>query len=262
MSGGNAAVPCERQRVRRVVLVLTILLSACTGDDASMAGDDTGDPDGGSKDGGGSGEVCTGTPTSGAGQATYYDADGTGNCSFPADPTFLVAAMNTTDYGTATYCGACVSVTGPSGSVVVRIVDRCPGCAKGDLDLSQTAFKAIAPLSAGRVDIAWREVPCAVSGDVSYEFRPGSSQYYAAIQVRDARYRITKFEAAPTGTGAYQPIDRVIYNYFVKMGGLGPGPYDFRTTDSRGHVIEDTNITLGDGVVRAGSDQFPTCAGD
>lgn len=254
-------VPCERLGVHRGLLGLTILLAACTGDDA-LSTDDAGGGDGHDPDGSGTGGVCTGTPTTGSGKATYYDADGTGNCSFPADPTFLVAAMNTTDYGTATYCGACVEVTGPSGSVVVRIVDRCPGCAKGDLDLSQTAFRAVAPLSAGRVDIAWREVACDVSGDMSYELKDGSSQYYAAIQVRNARYRVTKFEAAATGTGAYEEIDRVTYNYFVAPRGLGQGPFDFRTTDSRGHVIEDTNVMLGAGVVRVGSTQFPTCSGD
>ena len=243
----------------RFALLLAVLISACTGDDALLGPDAGGDdPDGG----GGSGATCTGTPTTGEGEATYYDADGTGNCSFPKDPTFLVAAMNTADYGTAAYCGACVEVTGPQGKVVVRIVDRCPGCAKGDLDLSQTAFKAIAPLSAGRIDIAWREVPCDVSGDVSYELKDGSSPYYVALQVRNARYRITQLEVAAAGSGAYETVDRVIYNYFVAASGLGPGPFDIRTTDARGHVIVDENVALGDGVVRAGSAQFPICASE
>ena len=247
--------------MQRALLALTLLVSACTSDDAT-----TGEDAGGGEDGGGGGtdggETCSGAPSSGSGEATYYDADGTGNCSFPADPTFLVAAMNTADYGTADYCGACVEVTGPRGSVVVRIVDRCPGCAKGDLDLSQTAFEAIAPLSAGRVDISWREAPCPVSGDLSYELKSGSSQYYAAIQVRNARYRVKKFEVAAAGTGQYDEVDRVVYNYFVATQGLGKGPFDFRTTDSRGHVVEDTNIMLGDGVVRVGHAQFATCSGD
>jgi expansin (peptidoglycan-binding protein) len=44
--------------------------------------------------------------------------------------------------------------------VVVRIVDLCPGCGLGDLDLSMTAFAKIAPLSRGRVPITWHFVPC------------------------------------------------------------------------------------------------------
>ena len=103
-------------------------------------------PDGGGGGGGGGdaaqgGGSCTAPPAGESGQATYYDADGTGACSFDAGSDFLIAAMNQTDYGTATWCGGCVDVTGPNGHVVVRIVDECPGCSQGSLDLSETAFR-------------------------------------------------------------------------------------------------------------------------
>jgi expansin (peptidoglycan-binding protein) len=94
-----------------------------------------------------------------AGQATYYNADGTGACGFPASTNLFVAAMNGTQYKKAD-CGRCVAVTGPKGSTVVRIVDLCPGCKNGGLDLSTQAFSAIANLSAGRVAITWHFVTC------------------------------------------------------------------------------------------------------
>jgi expansin (peptidoglycan-binding protein) len=53
-----------------------------------------------------------------------------------------------------------VLVTGPKGSVKVRIVDLCPGCSHGDLDLSEEAFTTIASKSAGRVKITWHVVTC------------------------------------------------------------------------------------------------------
>ncbi len=193
-----------------------------------------------------------------AGEGTYYDADGTGNCSFPADSSRMVAAINAADYGTASWCGACLAVTGPNGDVVVRVTDQCPGCAKGDLDLSKEAFAKIAAISAGRVPITWHEVDCSVNGPVSYEMKSGSSQYYAAIQVRNHRYPIAKLEAMAPGA-AYKPVARVDYNYFVATGGLGPGPYSLRVTDTRGNTIEDTGIAIGDGVVRVGASQFPVC---
>lgn len=93
------------------------------------------------------------------GEATYYDADGTGACGFTASTDFHVAAMNGKQYQKA-LCGQCVEVRGPNGMVTVRIVDLCPGCKMGDLDLSMTAFMALAPLSAGRVPISWSFVPC------------------------------------------------------------------------------------------------------
>ena len=95
-----------------------------------------------------------------SGEATYYAADGTGACGLKASPNdLLVAAMNKSQYSKSR-CGQCVLVTGPKGTVKVRIVDLCPGCANGDLDLSEQAFAAIASLSAGRVKITWHVVTC------------------------------------------------------------------------------------------------------
>ena len=203
------------------------------------------------------GPMCSAPRAPLSGEATYYDADGSGNCSFPASSDHMVAAMNATDYMMASWCGACISVDGPMGSVVVRVVDKCPGCGHGDVDLSREAFAAISPLSAGRIAITWREVACDVTGPVRYEFKVGSSAFYAAIQLRNHRYPIAKLEAQVSGT--YQTIPRVEYNYFVKSGGLGAGPFTLRVTDTRGHVLEDTGVMLGDGVVRTGAAQFPVC---
>ena len=61
-----------------------------------------------------------------------------GACSFdPSPDDLLVAAMNGAEYDNAAWCGAYVHVTGPKGAVTVRIVDLCPGCKAGDLDLSR-----------------------------------------------------------------------------------------------------------------------------
>jgi expansin (peptidoglycan-binding protein) len=95
-----------------------------------------------------------------SGDATYYAADGTGACGFPASPNdLMVAAMNKSQYAKSV-CGQCVLVVGPKGTVKVRIVDLCPGCSSGSLDLSKEAFALISPLSAGRVKITWNFVPC------------------------------------------------------------------------------------------------------
>ncbi len=48
-------------------------------------------------------------------------------------------------------------------------------------------------------------------------------------------------------------------NHFVAEGGLGVGPYALRVTDTRGHVVEDTGIAVGDDVTRTGAGQFPVC---
>ena len=223
-----------------------VVLAACS----SSSGDDTGSGPGGS---------CADAPADKMGEGTYYDATGAGNCSFDATPNdLMVAAMNHPDYGTADWCGACLEVTGPQGtSVRVRVVDQCPECAHGDLDLSPQAFGMLAPLSAGRVPITWHEVACPVTGPIAYHFKDGANAYWTAIQIRNSRYPIAKLEAMKNG--AYVEIPRLDYNYFVDASGMGPGPYQLRVTDQRGHVVEDSGITLGDNVTRTGAGQFASC---
>jgi expansin (peptidoglycan-binding protein) len=222
-----------------------LVLVACTS--SSPSGDDV--------------DIDTGTcesPAEASGEGTYYDATGAGNCGFDPSPNdLMVAAMNHPDYGTADWCGACVEVSGPDGTVTVRIVDQCPECAKGDLDLSPQAFELIAPLPAGRVAITWHEVPCDVSGPIAYHFKDGANPFWTAIQIRNHRYPIAKVEVEqPSG---YVEVPRVDYNYFVQESGLGDGPYAIRVTDTHGHVVEDSGVELGDNVTRSGSSQFPTC---
>ena len=159
------------------VAVPLVLLLACSSDDTLDSGTlERATLDGGvaSSDGGASdGQVASDGSSGGSeasadaapavdysGEATYYAADGTGACGFKASPNDLnVAALNKSQYAKS-WCGQCALVTGPKGSVKVRIVDLCPGCARGDLDLSQQAFTAIAALSAGRVKITWHVVAC------------------------------------------------------------------------------------------------------
>ncbi|PRP87097.1 riboflavine-aldehyde-forming enzyme [Planoprotostelium fungivorum] len=89
-----------------------------------------------------------------SGQATYF-APGLGACGHTNGANDLIAALNKAQYGSGGYCGKKATVHGPNGSVKVTIVDECPGCSYGDLDLSPAAFKKIADLSAGRVSIHW-----------------------------------------------------------------------------------------------------------
>ena len=204
------------------------------------------------------GGSCTAVPADESGDGTYYSADGTGNCSFDASPDdLLVAAMNAPDYNNAAWCGACLEVSGPTGVVTVRVVDQCPECQHGDLDLSPQAFAMLSPLSAGRIPITWHEVACDVTGPIAYNFKDGSNAYWTAIQIRNHRYPIATVEAQVAG--AYTAIPRLDYNYFVQASGLGAGPYTLRVTDTRGHTLDDTGIALGASVTRDGTSQFPLC---
>lgn len=190
------------------------------------------------------------------GEGTFFDTNGQGNCSFDATTDLMVAAMNEQDYATAFSCGAYVAIDGPAGSVTVRIVDRCPECAPGDIDLSRQAFQQIAPLSAGRVPISWRMVAGNVSGPIAYRFKEGSNQWWTAVQVLNHRYPIARLEYR-NSAGEFVEVERMQYNYFVVSSGLGPGPYTFRVTDVFGRQLVDSGIPFELGRIIPGAAQFP-----
>jgi expansin len=214
---------------------------------------------GGNSGAGGASSACQAEPTHG-GEATYYTfADGSGNCSFDPTPNdLMVGAMNHTDYADAAVCGSCARVIGPSGEVTVRIVDRCPECPQGDIDLSPQAFEKIAALALGRVPISWAYVPCSVTGPIAYRFKEGSNQWWTAVQLRNHRHAIAKLEYEKQGE--FVAVARESYNYFVEPSGMGPGPYTFRVTDIHGHTLVDTGIPHQEAESVQGAAQFPDCA--
>lgn len=192
------------------------------------------------------------------GVATYYDATGAGACMFDASPNdLMVAAMNAEEYNNAAACGEFVQVTGPKGSIMIRIVDLCPECKAGHLDLSQQAFAQIADLPLGRVAITWQVVSPALTGPIAYHFKDGSNQWWTAVQIRNHRNPIAKLEYRNNG-GQWVSVPRTSYNYFVQTNpGMGTGPYTFRVTDSYGNTLTDNGIPhIENGTVN-GAAQFP-----
>ena len=191
------------------------------------------------------------------GEATNYNATGAGSCRFDASPTdLMVAAINRPDFNGSAACGEYVLVKGPKGTVTVRIVDLCPGCAQGDLDLSQEAFALIANLAQGRVAITWQVISPELSGPIAYHFYTTSDKTYTAVQVRNHRNPVAKFEYLKGGT-TWTELPRQTYNYFLEANGMGPGPYTFRVTDLYGNVLTDSGIPLQAGATFDGAAQFP-----
>jgi expansin len=194
------------------------------------------------------------------GRATFYTtADGGGNCDFDPTPNdLMVVALNTPDYMGSFLCGGSIRVTGPKGQVVVRIVDRCGGCASGDIDLSPQAFELIGDPSLGSVPVTWQLVAADVKGPIRYHFNPESNPWWTAVQVRNHRYPISSFEYL-NAQGEFTVVERANYNYFVQSGGMGPGPYTFRVKDLYGHTLTDSMIVSAPGADVSGKNQFPEC---
>jgi expansin len=226
--------------------------------------------------------------TAGNGSVTYYTFPSTGaqvNCSFAVTGTNpdIVAwvstgsgqyfgAMNTADYDNAAVCGACVEITRDGTRTVdITIVDQCPTasnpkCTAGHIDLSEQAFLQIGTASEGYLGtgngaavgvISWKYIPCPVTKNVSFEVKPGSTQYYAPVLVEGHRYPLTSLEVKLSGT--WTAATRESYNYWLVGGGaLGSGPFDVRAIDINGSVVESA-VALDPGEDQSSSAQFPLC---
>ena len=123
----------------------------------------------------------------------------------------FVAAIDDSLWDGSARCGECLLVDGPEGSVLVRIIDQCPECSPGDLDLSDTAFEQIADPMPGGVPIQWRYVECPVDGPVRYKLQD-SNPFFYRIQVRNHRYGVTDMEYFDGSV--YVPMIRTNDNYF------------------------------------------------
>ncbi|WP_298543919.1 expansin EXLX1 family cellulose-binding protein [uncultured Aquimarina sp.] len=183
------------------------------------------------------------------GEGTFYDgvAGGVfGNCSLPvATGDYMHCALNNIDYDSSNACGSCIEVTGIKGSVILNVVDRCPECASGDVDMTMDAFAMIAEVIDGRVPISWKFVPCEtmLNGEtIKINFKEGSSEFWTAIQFRDINHAISKMEyQLPDNT--WKNTNRELYNFFIETSGI-PSPMNLRITSILGEELIFENIVL------------------
>lgn len=203
---------------------------------------------------------CPDKPLVFSGEATYYDiTKNVGSCSFDsASGDTMIGAINQFDYAGSEMCGGCLRVNGPRGTVLIRIIDLCPECPKGNLDLSPQAFSVIADTTLGRVAITWQLVPCEVSDSISIHFNDSTNQWWTAVQVRNHRYPIYSLEYL-TAQNKFKRVNRTEYNYFVETGGMNADTLIFRLTDIYGHIVTDTVKTPLPGHDVKGGVQFPLC---
>jgi expansin len=201
------------------------------------------------------GPVSAARPVSAAGSvtgtATHYVLSGTGNCSYPSPPADgLFVALSPSEYDGAAACGSYVEVSGPDGSVAAEVIDQCPPCAAGHVDLSEAAFSRIAPLSAGLVPVSYRTVADpALAGPVSLRVKEGSSPYWLGLLAQNTGNPLASVQVAGP-SGRWENLARADYNYWLAASGAGPGPFTVRLTDTAGHQITVPGIALEPGVVQ------------
>jgi expansin (peptidoglycan-binding protein) len=123
----------------------------------------------------------------------------------------------------------------------VYVTDLYPEGTNGFLDLCPTSFAKIGNMSAGKIDINWHVVKAPITGMFSYRIKEGSSQYWAAIQVRNHKYPVVKMEFLKGST--WVNMEKMPYNHFVGNN-MGTGPIKIRITDIRGKSVIDTIKSL------------------
>jgi expansin (peptidoglycan-binding protein) len=192
------------------------------------------------------GSACAAPPTTTAksGKATFYDlGGGTGNCSYPSAPADdLFVALGASEYAGAAACGSYLDVTGPKGKVRVKVVDSCPPCAPGHIDLSRTAFKKIGNEIDGIIKVKYKLVPrAATPGPVTVRVKEGSSRFWLALLIDNHASPLASVRVAG------KTAKRADFNYWIIDGGAGAGPFSIKITDVNGRTTTATGVKLSPG---------------
>src|SRR5581483_3368904 len=130
--------------------------------------------------------------------------------------------------------------------------DSCPSCTgPDDLDLSQTAFSALASTALGRINITWNFVQCPLSilnangasgGNITYFYKDGET---SGIFFEDYLFPIV---SVVTGKG--ESLTHAVDNRWQSTSGYfgysAGATMPVTLTDARGNKIS-TNVTLTNG---------------
>ncbi|KAI1432099.1 RlpA-like double-psi beta-barrel-protein domain-containing protein-containing protein [Xylaria sp. CBS 124048] len=86
------------------------------------------------------------------GDMTYYEP-GLGACGQTNSASQNVVALSPAQYSGS--CGKTITITKNGRSAQAKVVDLCPSCASGSIDVSPAVFQSMADLTVGRMTVAW-----------------------------------------------------------------------------------------------------------
>lgn len=181
-------------------------------------------------------------------QARYYEFGADVACSYPDLPTDgYYVGVPTDEYDGSAACGQYVDLYGPLGSVRAQIVDRCPGCAARQYDLSAAAFARVADPRAGVAQIGVSRVHNpSPSPDLVYRIEEGSSPDWLGLQFTDTGNPLRRVEIRSAAGGAGHILTRRMDNFWT-ISGAGAGPFTALVTDAEGHQVIVPGIVVEPG---------------
>ncbi|KAI1494375.1 RlpA-like double-psi beta-barrel-protein domain-containing protein-containing protein [Biscogniauxia mediterranea] len=166
-------------------------------------------------------------------------------------------AFSGSAWDSAANCGACLKVTGPNGnSITVMVVDQCPECDAGHLDLFQDAFKALSPSSSDPISTSYTFVECGITSPLVLHAKSGASQYWFSMQVVNANEPVSKLEVSTDGGSTWQATTRSQYNFFENSSGFGTPTVDVRVTSKSGKTVTVNSVTVSSDAQVTASSNF------
>ncbi|KAM0300898.1 hypothetical protein HYE67_004822 [Fusarium culmorum] len=180
-----------------------------------------------------------------SGSSTFYGGNlAGGNCMF-STYTLPAGIMGTAFSGqvwdSSANCGACIEVTGPHGTIKAMIVDKCPECDPGHLDLFPNAFKAVGGTN-GIVKTSYKFVECGITTPLVLHNKSGTSANWFSIQVVNSNEPVKSVEVSVNGGKTWQKTQRKDYNFFENPAGFGKTSVDVKITSSTGKTIVVNNV--------------------
>ncbi|KAI1043936.1 hypothetical protein LB505_003384 [Fusarium chuoi] len=210
----------------------------------------TSTPSTGSGSGSGSESTPIGNGASVSGSSTFYGGNlAGGNCMFSTytlPSGILGTAFSGQKWDNAANCGACIEVTGPSGTIKAMIVDKCPECDAGHLDLFPDAFKAVGGTD-GVVKTSYKFVECGITTPLVLHNKEGTSANWFSIQVVNANEPVKSVQVSTDGGSTWKSTERKDYNFFENPAGFGKTSVDVKVTSSTGKsvVVKNVGVTAG-----------------
>ncbi|GAA3290167.1 hypothetical protein Dvina_26920 [Dactylosporangium vinaceum] len=178
------------------------------------------------------------------GSASYYTAGRNGMCNLgtPADGAY--AAVGNAELAGGRNCGTLLDVTGPNGTTRVQIVDLCPGCPAGKLDLGKGAFQKIGSLSAGIIPVTYATVRDPQVGPLRVKVKGGAGYSSLSVVVDNHGNPLSTVELQQ-GDG-FVALRRGEDNTWTGPSGLS-GTIALRISDVYSHRALVSGLALGRG---------------
>lgn len=127
---------------------------------------------------------------------------------------------------------------------LAQIVDECPECAQGHLDLFEDGFLELGTASEGIIDISYEVVSCGITSPLILHNKSGTSAYWFSMQVVNANGAVDSLEVSTDGGSTWQSTTRASYNFFENSSGFGTDTVSVRVTGASGTTVTVSDVSV------------------